>query len=72
MSRRIETDTPIETNRFHADVFWMAKEPLQLDTPYTIRLGTQELKGHVVAINQIMDSSTLEHHDRSATRSGAQ
>jgi bifunctional enzyme CysN/CysC len=53
------TATPIETNRFHADLFWMAKEPLQLDAPYTIRLATQELKGRVVAINQIMDSATL-------------
>ena len=53
------TATPIETNRFHADLFWMAKEPLRLDAPYTIRLATQELKGRVVAINQIMDSATL-------------
>ena len=30
-----------------------------MDAPYTIRLATQELKGRVVAINQIMDSSTL-------------
>ncbi len=54
-----QNDTPIETNRFHADVFWMASEPLRMDAPYTIRLATQELKGRVVAINQIMDSSTL-------------
>ncbi len=54
-----DTDTPIEANRFYADVFWMAKEPLRLDAPYTIRLATQELKGRVVAIEQIMDSSTL-------------
>ena len=65
-------DTPIETNRFHADLFWMANEPLRIDAPYTIRLATQELKCQVVAIEQIMDSSTLEHHDRAATRSRAQ
>jgi bifunctional enzyme CysN/CysC len=55
-----ESETPIETNRFHADVFWMAKEPLRIETPYTIRLATQQLKGRVVAINQIMDSATLK------------
>ncbi len=66
------TATPIETNRFHADLFWMAKEPLRLDAPYTIRLATQELKGRVVAINQIMDSATLDTANISATRSGAQ
>ena len=42
MSRRIEDDTPIETNRFHADLFWMAKEPLQLGAPVHLQLATQE------------------------------
>lgn len=55
-----QTDTPIEANRFHADLFWIAQEPLRVDAPYTIRLGAQELKCRVTAIDQIMDSSTLE------------
>lgn len=55
-----QTDTPIETNRFHADVFWIAREAMKIGKPYTLRLGTQDLKCRVVSIEQVMDSSTLE------------
>ncbi len=55
-----QTETPIETNRFNADVFWMAEESLQKRTSYTIRVGTQEMKCQVVGIDQVMDSSSLE------------
>ncbi|MEY2486851.1 MAG: bifunctional enzyme CysN/CysC [Verrucomicrobiota bacterium] len=63
-----QTDTPIETNRFHADVFWIARDPLRLGHLYNIRLATQDVKCQVVSIEEIMDSSTLEaksgKHDR--------
>ncbi|MEY2479490.1 MAG: bifunctional enzyme CysN/CysC [Verrucomicrobiota bacterium] len=55
-----ETDTPIEANRFHADIFWMAQQPLRIGAAYTIRVATQEVKGQVVAIERVLDSSTLE------------
>ncbi|MDQ2824905.1 MAG: adenylyl-sulfate kinase [Verrucomicrobiota bacterium] len=55
-----QTETPIETNRFHGDVFWIAREPLRVGRPYSIRLATQDLKCQVASIEQVMDSSTLE------------
>jgi bifunctional enzyme CysN/CysC len=55
-----QTETPIETNRFRADLFWIALEPLRVGQPYTVRLATQEVKCQVVSIEQVMDSSTLE------------
>ena len=55
-----QTETPIETNRFRADLFWIAREPLRVGQPYTVRLATQEVKCQVVSIEQVMDSSTLE------------
>jgi bifunctional enzyme CysN/CysC len=55
-----QTDTPVETNRFHADLFWIARDPLHIGRLYNIRLGTQDLKCQVVSIEQVMDSSTLE------------
>jgi bifunctional enzyme CysN/CysC len=55
-----QTDTPVETNRFHADLFWITREPLRVARIYDLRLGTQEVKCHVVSIDQVMDSSTLE------------
>ena len=55
-----QTETPIETNRFRADLFWIAREPLRVGAPYTVRLATQDVKCQVVSIEQVMDSSTLE------------
>lgn len=55
-----QTDTPIETNRFRADLFWIVREPLRLGRLYNLRLATQEVKCQVVSIEEVMDSSTLE------------
>src|SRR4051812_28888876 len=63
-----QTETPIEANRFHADVFWIAREPLRMGQIYNIRLATQDVKCQVVSIEEVMDSSTLEikagHYER--------
>jgi bifunctional enzyme CysN/CysC len=55
-----EDDTPIEANRFHADLFWLAEEPLRIGAQYSLKLTTQEVRCHVTAIERVMDSSTLE------------
>jgi bifunctional enzyme CysN/CysC len=55
-----EDETPIETNRFHADLFWIVREPLRVGHPYDLRLATQEVKCQIVSIERVMDSSTLE------------
>src|SRR6202045_5368347 len=33
-----QTDTPIETNRFRADLFWIVREPLRVGRLYNLRL----------------------------------
>jgi bifunctional enzyme CysN/CysC len=55
-----EDETPIETNRFHADLFWIVREPLRLGHLYDLRLATQHVKCQIVSIEQIIDSSTIE------------
>lgn len=55
-----QTETPIETNRFHADLFWIARDPLRVGRLYDLRLATQGVKCQVVSIDEVMDSSTLE------------
>jgi bifunctional enzyme CysN/CysC len=55
-----QNETPIETNRFHADLFWIARDPLRVGRLYDVRLAAQEVKCQVVSIEQVMDSSTLE------------
>ena len=52
-------ETPIQANRFRADIFWLTEAPLRTERQYTLRLATQEVKCQVVAIEQVMDSSTL-------------
>jgi bifunctional enzyme CysN/CysC len=53
-------ETPIETNRFHADLFWIAREPLRVGQLYELRLATQTVKCQVASIEEVMDSSMLE------------
>jgi bifunctional enzyme CysN/CysC len=55
-----QTDTPIETNRLRADLFWIVREPLRVGRLYNLQLATQEVKCQVVSIEEVMDSSTLE------------
>ena len=55
-----QNETPVETNRFHADLFWIVREPLRVGHFYGLRLATQEVKCQIVSIEQVMDSSTLE------------
>src|SRR5437762_7375235 len=55
-----ENETPIEANRFHADLFWIVREPLRVGHLYSLRLATQDVKCEVVSIERVMDSSTLE------------
>ena len=52
-------ETPIQGNRFRADIFWLAEKPLRKDAQCTIRLATQEVKCQIVSIEEVMDSSTL-------------
>ncbi len=55
-----ENETPIETNRFHADLFWIVREPLRVGHLYSLRLATQDVKCQIVSIERVTDSSTLE------------
>src|SRR2546421_2847641 len=55
-----QTETPIEANRIHADVFWIVREPMRAGHLYDLRLATQDVKCEIVSIDQVMDSSTLE------------
>jgi bifunctional enzyme CysN/CysC len=55
-----ENETPIETNRFHADLFWIVREPLRVGHFYDLRVATQDVKCQIVSIEQVMDSSTLQ------------
>jgi bifunctional enzyme CysN/CysC len=53
-------DAPIETNRFHARLFWMGKNNLEIGPRYKLKLTTQEVECQIASIDKIIDASTLE------------
>src|SRR5437773_3638600 len=55
-----QNETPVETNRFHADLFWIVRDPLRVGHFYELRLATQQIKCQIVSIEHVTDSSTLE------------
>ena len=55
-----QNETPVETNRFHADLFWIMRDPMRVGHLYELRLATQQVKCQIVSIEQVTDSSTLE------------
>lgn len=62
-----EKETPIETNRFQADVFWISPEPLRSDQSYQLRLATQELACRIVSIHEVIDSVSLHSSGEAAS-----
>src|SRR5260370_28670983 len=55
-----QTDTPIEANRLHADLFWIVREPMRSGRLYDLPLATQDVKCQIGSIDQVMDSASLE------------
>src|SRR5947208_11967487 len=55
-----QNETPVETNRFHADLFWITREPLRVGHYYDLRLATLQVKCQIVSIEQVIDAAKLE------------
>lgn len=51
---------PAEGRELHASLFWLSNDPLPLNQPFTLKLGTQEVEARLVEIQRVLDSSTLE------------
>ncbi len=58
---------PKSTNRFKGDIFWMSREPLQIDKTATLRCATQEVKCSAEKIEKRINSSTLEVIEENAS-----
>ncbi|PZR76882.1 MAG: adenylyl-sulfate kinase, partial [Chthoniobacterales bacterium] len=53
-----ENEPPIESNRVHARIFWMGREPLRIRARYRLKLVTQEVECQVVAVANVIDAAT--------------
>lgn len=51
---------PAEGRELQASLFWLSAEPLEINVPFTLKLGTQSVEARLVEIISILDSSTLE------------
>lgn len=51
---------PAEGREIHASLFWLQNDPLPLNVPFTLKLGTQSVEARLVEIIHVLDSSTLE------------
>ena len=49
-----------EGSELHASIFWLGNDPLPVNQPFTLQLGTQAADARVVEILRVLDSSTLE------------
>ena len=55
-----EVDSPIESNRLHAKVFWIGREPLQVGARYRLKLVSQDVECQVAALTNVLDAATLD------------
>lgn len=51
---------PAEGREIQASLFWLQNDPLPLNVPFTLKLGTQSVEARLVEITRVLDSSTLE------------
>lgn len=52
--------SPLVTELFRANLFWMGKNPLVKGKKYKLKLVTQEVEFEVAVINRVIDATTLE------------
>jgi len=55
-----EKDAPIETTRFKARLFWMSRNRLLQGRRCKLRVATQEVIAEIVAVERVIDATTLE------------
>jgi bifunctional enzyme CysN/CysC len=55
--------TPTQSTRFHANLFWLGTEDLQIGEPYKLKMSTINEECTVTELNRIMDGANLEPLD---------
>lgn len=64
ISRR--NNAPVKTREVRASIFWLADRPFEAGKTYTLKLATAEVTAVASAIEERLDSSTLEVTERHA------
>ena len=53
-------DAPAESNRVHARIFWIGREPLVAGAGFRLKLVTQDVECQVVTVENVVDAATLD------------
>lgn len=53
-------ESPLCSDTFKANLFWMGKSPLVKNKEYKLKLVTQEIECEIFAITRVIDATTLE------------
>ncbi len=60
---RADQSAPKVSNRFEANVFWLGMEPLEINKPYKIKIGSAQTTIYLDEIKRVIDGDTLDHAD---------
>ncbi len=61
-------ETPAVHREIIASLFWLHEEPLLLNKPFILKLGTQSTEARLVEITHVLDSSTLQPASQQPTQ----
>jgi len=61
MASRADEPAPRVTRRLRVSLFWLGKDPLMMNKPYLIKLGTARTHFRVERLLRVMDASSLEN-----------
>lgn len=56
-------NSPLVSNFFEANLFWMGKQSLVENKKYKLKLATQEVECVIFSINKVIDATTLATHE---------
>ncbi len=56
-------DAPLMVNRFSSHLFWLGHMPLTLGESYSLRINTASYLAELIAIDHIIDTQSLQHHE---------
>lgn len=53
-------DGPAEGRELTTSLFWLQNDPISINVPFTLKLGTQSVEARITEISRVLDSSTLD------------
>jgi len=60
---RADQSVPKVSNRFVANIFWLGSQPLELNKPYKIKIGSAQSTLYLDEIKRVIDGDTLDSDD---------